>query len=67
MDGNYILGVTLAISSGVLNQAGQLLQKKVVNEIPKEAREKHFMRTLLKNPVWITGLLLIDKKLKEGR
>jgi len=58
MDGNYLLGVTLAISSGVLNQAGQLLQKKVVNEIPKEAREKHFMRTLLKNPVWITGLLL---------
>lgn len=58
MDGNYILGIAYAISSGALNQFGQVLQKKVVNEVPKHARDKHFMRILLKNPVWILGMFL---------
>lgn len=57
MDGNYLLGVTLAISSGVLNHTGSLLEKIGVNSVPKEARDKHFMRTLFKNPIWVTGVL----------
>lgn len=58
MNAEYLLGVGLAILSGICFQTGLLLQKKVVNEVPKEAREKHFMMTLLKNPVWIMALVL---------
>jgi len=58
MDRNYLLGVACAISSGALNQFGQILQKKVVNAVPAHARQSRFMRTLLKDPLWITGLFL---------
>jgi hypothetical protein len=58
MDFTYILGVGLAILSGILNQMGNLLQKKAVNDIPPEAREKRLMRTLIRNPTWIVGLFL---------
>ncbi len=58
MDSNYLLGVGLAILSGIFFHSGALLQKKVVNEIPKQARDKRFMRTLLKHPLWIGGLLM---------
>jgi drug/metabolite transporter (DMT)-like permease len=58
MDGNYILGVSLAIFCGVLINGGLLCQKKVINEISKEARKKYFMRTLFKKPLWLTGFLL---------
>jgi drug/metabolite transporter (DMT)-like permease len=58
MHKGYILGVVLAILSGVLNQFGQLLQKKAVNNLPEEIRKSKFMRTLLRNPMWITGLVM---------
>ncbi len=58
MHKGYIIGVVLAILSGVLNQTGQLLQKKAVNNLPEEIKKSKFMRTLLKNPLWITGLVL---------
>lgn len=58
MDSDYLLGVSLAILCGVLINGGLLCQKKVINEVPKEAREKRFMRTLLKNPLWVTGFLV---------
>ena len=58
MDEKYLLGVALAVLSGTFFQFGLVLQKKVVNEVPREAREKRFMRTLLKRPLWITGFLL---------
>jgi hypothetical protein len=58
MDAHYLIGVALAILSGVLNQYGQLLQKKAVNEIPPEVREQRFMRTLIRHPAWITGMVL---------
>jgi len=58
MDDDYILGITLAILCGVLINGGLLCQKKVINGIPKEARKKRFMRTLIRNPLWITGFLL---------
>jgi len=54
----YILGVVLAILSGVINNLGVLLQKKVVNDVPPESRDKGFMRKLLKNPLWLFGLFL---------
>ena len=31
---NYLIGVLLAIGSGMSNNVGLLLQKKVVNELP---------------------------------
>jgi hypothetical protein len=58
MHKGYIIGVVLAILSGVLNQTGQLMQKKAVNNLPEEIRKSKFMRTLLKNPLWITGLVM---------
>ena len=58
MDGNYFMGVSLAILCGILINVGLLFQKKVINEIPKENREKHFIRTLIRNPLWITGFIL---------
>jgi drug/metabolite transporter (DMT)-like permease len=56
---NYLLGVLLAICGGAINSLGVVLQKKVVNEIPREAREEKFMRTLVRNPIWIFGLICV--------
>lgn len=56
---NYLLGVILAILGGTINSFGVVLQKKVVNKIPKEAREERFMRTLIRNPIWVLGLIFI--------
>ena len=58
MDFKYILGVALAILSGIINNLGVLLQKKVVNEVPPECRDRGFLRRLLKNPLWLFGLFL---------
>ena len=54
----YILGVLIAVLCGAINNAGVLLQKKVVNEVPPEFRGKGFMLRLLKNPLWLFGLFL---------
>jgi len=54
----YLLGVALAIASGIVNNVGMVFQKKVVNDIPAEARQNQFFRTLLKNPLWLIGLVL---------
>ncbi len=51
----YLIGVFLAILSGSINNVGLVLQKKVVNEVPPEAK---FFRSLVKNPIWITGILM---------
>lgn len=55
----YLWGVILAVTGGAVNSLGVVLQKKVVNEIPKELRDKKFMRTLVKNPIWIIGLICV--------
>jgi len=54
----YIFGVFLAISCGVFINAGLLCQKKVINETSKEDRNSRFMRTLVRNPLWVCGLIL---------
>ncbi len=58
MDVYYILGVVTAVFCGTCMQTGILLQKKVVNDMSPEEREKRFLRTLLKNPRWLAGLIL---------
>jgi len=54
-DLNYIIGVFLAIGSGILNNLGTLVQKKVINDRP--VGEK-VTRNLLKSPLWLFGLFL---------
>jgi multidrug transporter EmrE-like cation transporter len=55
---SYLLGVSLAVASGISNNVGTLIQKKVVNEVPPEARDERFMRTLVRNPMWMFGMIL---------
>jgi drug/metabolite transporter (DMT)-like permease len=50
----YWVGVSLAILSGILNNFGTVLQKKVVNEFSGDAK---FMRKIVRNPLWILGLI----------
>ena len=54
----YWFGVFLAITSGVVNNFGTVLQKKVVNDVPQEHRDDKFYSTLLKNRLWLFGLIL---------
>jgi len=55
----YAVGVIFAIFGGIVNMSGQILQKKAINEIPKEKRDTKFMRILLKSPIWITGITMV--------
>lgn len=54
----YIVGVCLAVLCGVFINAGLLCQKKVINDIPPENRNRRFMRTLIGKPLWISGFVL---------
>ena len=58
MSSKYILGVAVAVLCGVINNAGVLLQKKVVNDIPAADRDRRFFLTLVKNPLWLLGFFL---------
>jgi drug/metabolite transporter (DMT)-like permease len=59
MAGNQILGVIFAILGGCIINAGMVLQKKVINDLPKEKREdKEFMKSLIKNKVWFLGMFM---------
>jgi drug/metabolite transporter (DMT)-like permease len=51
----YWIGVSLAILSGMLNNFGTVIQKKVVNEFSGDSK---FMRNVIKKPLWILGLVL---------
>jgi drug/metabolite transporter (DMT)-like permease len=54
---HYLSGVAFGIIGGILTQFGQLLEKKVVNQIRKDSEEKGFMRRLVKNPIWVSGVV----------
>ncbi|MFX1353516.1 MAG: DMT family transporter [Promethearchaeota archaeon] len=51
----YWIGVLMAILSGVVNNFGTVLQKKVVNEIKDDSK---FFKNLIKNRLWLIGLIL---------
>ena len=57
MDSHYLTGVALGILGGILTQFGQLLEKRVVNQVRTDSREKGFFRRLVKSPVWISGVV----------
>ncbi len=52
------LGVILAICAGSALNIGIVIQKKAVNEIPPDKREKKFFRTLVRQRTWKLGLLV---------
>ncbi|HUX98296.1 MAG TPA: hypothetical protein VMV49_01965 [Candidatus Deferrimicrobium sp.] len=54
-DIGYLIGVLCAIGAGIFNNLGTVVQKKVVNELPKGEKVG---RNLLKNPLWLFGLVL---------
>ncbi len=54
-DSFYLLGVLLAILTGVVNNFGTVLQKKVVNDLREDSK---FMRSLIKKPLWLLGLVM---------
>jgi drug/metabolite transporter (DMT)-like permease len=58
MPPNYLIGVLCGIMGGLLNQGGQLLQKKVVNDIRQDDPSQGFMRRLLRSPLWMLGFVV---------
>ncbi len=52
---DYLFGVFLAILDGVLVYSGTIIQKKVINEVPADAK---FLLSLVKNPWWLLGFCL---------
>ncbi len=56
---NYVLGVFLAIFTGIVNATASILQKKIINEMSGERREKKFFKSLIKNPLWILSIILV--------
>lgn len=50
-----IIGMLLALLAGMVNAFGAILQKGVVNRLPVETRDTHFMYNLLHNPTWQAG------------
>jgi uncharacterized membrane protein len=57
MTSHYIIGVAFGIFGGILTQFGQLLEKRVVNQVRKDSRENGFFRRLVKSPVWVSGVV----------
>ena len=55
---HYLVGVACGIIGGLLNQGGQLLQKKVVNDIRHDDPGRGFMRRLLRSPLWMVGMVV---------
>jgi len=54
---SYIIGVVFGILGGILNQFGQLLEKLAVNQVRKDSAGVGFFLRLLKNRVWVFGVL----------
>jgi hypothetical protein len=57
MTAHYLIGVMLGILGGILTQSGQLLEKRAVNQVRKDAPQKGLMRQLIKKPIWVAGVV----------
>ncbi len=55
MNLNYLAGVASGIIGGLLMQGGQVLQKKVVNDVRHDDPAKGFFRQLIRSPLWVFG------------
>ena len=58
MDGKYVLGVFVAILSGIFITVGAMLQKYVVSQTPLEIRKQGLMRHVIRRPRWLLGLVM---------
>lgn len=56
MPPNYLLGITFALLSGILNAFGAILQKTAVNRIVAKAQSGSFTAQFVRDPLWIAGL-----------
>lgn len=54
----YLLGVVFAVLCGVFINTGLICQKKVINGISREDRNRRFMKTLVRSPLWVFGFIL---------
>ncbi|MBY9019811.1 MAG: hypothetical protein KGD67_02055 [Candidatus Lokiarchaeota archaeon] len=54
-DLTYFIGIVFALLAGIVVYIGVLIQKSVIN---KHSNDPKFIRSLVKNPIWIMGLLL---------
>ncbi|MFO7794921.1 MAG: DMT family transporter [Promethearchaeia archaeon] len=55
----YLSGVLFAILSGICSNTGVIIQKKVVNKITNDLpSKKSLMRILIRDKIWILGLLI---------
>jgi drug/metabolite transporter (DMT)-like permease len=54
-DLTYFIGIIFALLAGIVVYIGVLIQKSVIN---KHSNDPKFIRSLVKNPIWIMGLLL---------
>ncbi|MHA2287743.1 MAG: hypothetical protein ACXABG_03040, partial [Promethearchaeota archaeon] len=54
-DLNYLIGIILALIAGIVVNIGALIQKSVIN---KHSDNPKFIRSLVKSPLWIIGVLL---------
>jgi len=52
----YVIGVILTILAGVIVNLATIMQKKVINELPKG--EEKLMKTLVREPMWLIGLII---------
>lgn len=55
---DYLLGIFLGVMAGLTNFLGQVLQKKAINDV-KKVKNEVSMLDLIKQPLWITGMLSI--------
>ena len=58
MSSHYLTGIVCGIIGGLLMQGGQLLQKKVVNDIRYDDPGRGFFRRLLRSPLWVFGYVV---------
>ncbi len=54
---DYVAGVLFGITAGMLNFFGQVLQKKAINDIAPEQREKGLVKSLARNKIWLMGII----------
>ena len=56
---SYGIAVLFGILAGMLNYMGQILQKKAINDTPMEIRATHLMKSLIRNPIWLLGIVFM--------
>ncbi|MBD3352141.1 MAG: hypothetical protein GF364_11695 [Candidatus Lokiarchaeota archaeon] len=55
---NYILGIISGVLAGLCNFSGKVLQKKAINDTPEDTRNNELVKSMVKNPLWLFGMIL---------